>query len=326
MAGASSLPADRTALLPPFHRAPSSDRLLGLPSANSTRPTTTISSSQSPILFAFPWPLTYLFQSSRQLLAFAIQSFGSSPFGPLLNHHQRSHLPRDSFSVSSSSDVLYDGTTQLLPLSSCLRCLHSGQNPRLLLVSSNQIKLVPFFVRTFIHSRFSSFGRFPFAQVETQRVVNVSPFVDSLFPSPSTVSRFHIHRFSPKTFRQRCSTPPPRHLLLPPPLNSNLRPSWSAFWSLPISLSCPNVWYRYLHRKIPHNSLLNRFLPEVFPSSSCAICQHPLDSLDHFLFSCPSKLVVWHHIQRVYLGDLGSLHFFRPPPDPHHLMLAQSSR
>ncbi|CEP09576.1 hypothetical protein [Parasitella parasitica] len=216
----------------------------------------------------------------------------------------------------------------------CMRpkyTLELGSHPNLgkkflRLVSSNQIKLVPFFVRTFIHSRFSSFGRFPFAQVETQRVVNVSPFVDSLFPSPSTVSRFHIHRFSPKTFRQRCSTPPPRHLLLPPPLNSNLRPSWSAFWSLPISLSCPNVWYRYLHRKIPHNSLLNRFLPEVFPSSSCAICQHPLDSLDHFLFSCPSKLVVWHHIQRVYLGDLGSLHFFRPPPDPHHLMLAQSSR
>ncbi|CEP09020.1 hypothetical protein [Parasitella parasitica] len=65
------------------------------------------------------------------------------------------------------------------------------------LVRSNQIKLVPFFVRTFIHSRFASMGRFPFAQVKNHRVVDVSPFVDSLFPSPSTDSRFRIHRFSP---------------------------------------------------------------------------------------------------------------------------------
>ncbi|KAI8641184.1 hypothetical protein BD408DRAFT_418536 [Parasitella parasitica] len=27
----------------------------------------------------------------------------------------------------------------------------------------------------------------------------------------------------------------------------------------------------------------------MFPSPSCAIYQHPLDLLDHFLFSCPPK-------------------------------------
>ncbi|KAI8635843.1 hypothetical protein BD408DRAFT_128929 [Parasitella parasitica] len=171
------------------------------------------------------------------------------------------------------------------------------------LVKQNQIKLAPFFVRTFILSRFSNFGRFPFIKIDNHRVVNVSPFIDSLFPHPSTTSSDRNHGFSPKMYRKLCSAPPSSPSYLPPPFNPNIRPSWCDFWILPISHSCRNVWYRYLQRKIPHKSLLHRFLPEVFTSPSCAICHHPTDSLDHFLFLYSSNPAVWHHIQRTYMGE-----------------------
>ncbi|CAO3655742.1 unnamed protein product [Mucor fragilis] len=168
-------------------------------------------------------------------------------------------------------------------------------------VHRDEIKLAPFFVRTFIHSRFSSLGRFPFPQVEDHRTIDITPLVESLNLCSSTATGLRRHELSTKSYRRLCWPPISDKPLLPPPFSPNIPVNWFEFWLLPISHPCRNIWYRFLHRKIPHKSLLHRFVPDVFPSPSCALCSHPTDSLDHFLFSCPTKLSVWQTIQHRHL-------------------------
>ncbi|KAI9016259.1 hypothetical protein CLU79DRAFT_707041 [Phycomyces nitens] len=113
------------------------------------------------------------------------------------------------------------------------------------------------------------------------------PFLLSLglVPRPSNPSRFKL---TTKKYRQLCSIPSADH----PPNSIN----WSRFWLLPLFHPCRNIWYQYLHQKIPCKSLLHRFIPSSFPSAACPLCLDPVESLDHFLFSCPFKLPIWHHV------------------------------
>ncbi|CAO0801991.1 unnamed protein product [Mucor circinelloides] len=171
-------------------------------------------------------------------------------------------------------------------------------------VRRDEIKLAPFCVRAFIHSRFSSIGRFPFQQVEDHTVVDITPFVESLQLCSSTTNGLRYRALSTKLYRRLCRPPTPDGPLLPLPFSLNIPVNWFEFWLLPISHSCRNIWYRFLYHKIPHKSLLHRFVPDVFPTSSCALCCHSTDTLEHFLFSCPTKLSVWQTIQHHHLPFL----------------------
>ncbi|KAI8635787.1 hypothetical protein BD408DRAFT_398294, partial [Parasitella parasitica] len=174
------------------------------------------------------------------------------------------------------------------------------------LVRRDEIKLAPFCIRAFIHSRFSSLGRFPFPQVEDHTVVNITPFVESLNLCSTTDTGLRRRELSTKSYRRLCSPSITEKPLLPLPFSPHIPVNWFDFWLLPISHSCRNIWYRFLHQKIPHKSLLHRFVPAFFPTSACVLCSHPDDTLDHFLFSCPVKLSVWHTIQYRHLPFLSN--------------------
>ncbi|KAL9536488.1 hypothetical protein MBANPS3_012616, partial [Mucor bainieri] len=243
-------------------------------------------------------------------------------------------LPLSSVVLSVSPDADFNHSYSRLPVSiaytldptvdHCLRpktnreiSIHPNLAKKFLrLVRENDLRLVPFFVRTFIQGRFAGFGRFPFAPVEDHRVVDASPFVHSLFASfSSSSSRVQPCRLSTRSYRKLCSPaslPPPPSL--PLPFNPSLRPCWSTFWSLPLSHSCRNVWYRFLYHRIPHRSLLHPW--KTVPSPSCAICHAPQETMDHFLFSCPVKLAVWQQVHRDHLDTDDSI----SPLDLHLLL------
>ncbi|KAL7319651.1 hypothetical protein PS15m_002766 [Mucor circinelloides] len=168
----------------------------------------------------------------------------------------------------------------------------------------DEIKLAPFFVRAFIHSGFSSLGRFPFQKVEDHTVADITPFVESLQLCSSATNDVRRRELSTKSYRRLCRSPTPDRPLLPLPFSPNIPVNWLEFWLLPISHSCRNIWYRFLHHKIPHKSLLHRFVPDVFPTPSCTLYYHSTDNLNHFLFSCPTKLSVWQTIQHRHLPFL----------------------
>ncbi|KAG1137869.1 hypothetical protein G6F37_010925 [Rhizopus arrhizus] len=69
---------------------------------------------------------------------------------------------------------------------------------------------------------------------------------------------------------------------MPPPTSL----AWTKFWAYPVPHACRNVWYRLLHRSIPHRSLLNQPIPYYFPSDTCPVCAASLDILKNSLYGC----------------------------------------
>jgi hypothetical protein len=76
---------------------------------------------------------------------------------------------------------------------------------------------------------------------------------------------------------------------------------WQQFWQLRIPINARNTWYRILHRKITTKQRLHQFQPDIF-TPYCQLCRprrysrhgHSLtETNQHFLFSCPKKILVW---------------------------------
>lgn len=118
--------------------------------------------------------------------------------------------------------------------------------------------------------------------------VSLLPFVLSITTIPTSSSNINNLTF-PKFYKRLCpynaSVSSNRYKLQP----SN----WRSFWALPIPLNTRTTWYRMLHLKIPSKVTLQRFLPSIFPSSLCNICEHADEDYQHFLFSCPYNYYVW---------------------------------
>lgn len=120
--------------------------------------------------------------------------------------------------------------------------------------------------------------------------ITLRPFSDKLIlPNAITVSSARI---TSKIFRQACSS----LSVAPAYLTSIPSSAWSFFWSLSLTMIQRNVFYRFLNNCIPHRSLLHRIFPTVHLSPLCAVCSSVEDSVDHFLFRCPSKAAVWQGI------------------------------
>ncbi|CEP12277.1 hypothetical protein [Parasitella parasitica] len=174
-------------------------------------------------------------------------------------------------------------------------------------VKRDDIQLSPFFVRAFIRSRFSSFGRFPLLQVEDHTVVDPTPFVESLsICSSSSSTGLRRHASSTKSYRRLCLPQVDAKPPLPTPFRPDIQISWTDFWLLPISHSCRNSWYRFLHHKFLTNrfSIVSSQISSRLPPVPYAL--NPNGLLDHFLFSCPSKLLVWQTIQYRHLPFLST--------------------
>ncbi|KAG0843425.1 hypothetical protein G6F16_000952 [Rhizopus arrhizus] len=76
---------------------------------------------------------------------------------------------------------------------------------------------------------------------------------------------------------------------------------WLAFWSLHLTATQRNVIYRLINKKIPHKDILHKFFPDKFDTPNCSFCASTVDSLQHFLFDCPVKQVVWQGLVREFL-------------------------
>ncbi|KAI9360492.1 hypothetical protein BD770DRAFT_318453, partial [Pilaira anomala] len=217
------------------------------------------------------------------------------------------NLSRSTASLISNTTYTFNTDRQ-----NCLRPLNATEfsySPRLAKtflrqVSKNEIILAPFFIRCFIPAEFAGYGRHPFIQVSNHQTINIVPFIRAIgflryLDCPS-------EPFTTQQFRRLCSPQSPHRPLLPPPYSPKLSFPWSQFWLLPLSHSCRNIWYRLIHNKFPHHSLLHRFMPDHFPTPSCPICRDPEESLSHFLFTCPSKLQVWQHMWKTYIDPSDS--------------------
>lgn len=86
-----------------------------------------------------------------------------------------------------------------------------------------------------------------------------------------------------------------------PPLTIISASKWQQFWRLRIPINARNTWYRIIHRKITTKQRLHQFQPDIF-TPYCQICRprrysrhaHSLtETNQHFLFSCPKKILVW---------------------------------
>ncbi|KAG1137584.1 hypothetical protein G6F37_011126 [Rhizopus arrhizus] len=77
--------------------------------------------------------------------------------------------------------------------------------------------------------------------------------------------------------------------------------SWLAFWKADIPLRSRDIWFRLLHGKISCQETLHQVFPSVFTSTICPICHQESDSVIHFIYACPAKLVVWDYSWRKYL-------------------------
>lgn len=81
-----------------------------------------------------------------------------------------------------------------------------------------------------------------------------------------------------------------REILFPPKPNTNFsRRKWKTFWDLPISPGILTVWYRATHHKLPNKRLLHNIVRAFFPTATYILCSQTEDTLNHFLYECPTK-------------------------------------
>lgn len=125
--------------------------------------------------------------------------------------------------------------------------------------------------------------------------VSFLPFAAQLqLPRPLQSSSSKV---SSKSFRQACSS----IYTAPPHLSCITTDAWQFFWRLSLTMIQRNVIYRLINNCIPHQALLHRMFPDVHLSPLCVICSLATDSVDHFLFFCPSKALVWQGIITEFL-------------------------
>ncbi|KAI9016419.1 hypothetical protein CLU79DRAFT_678413, partial [Phycomyces nitens] len=69
--------------------------------------------------------------------------------------------------------------------------------------------------------------------------------------------------------------------------------SWKRFWHQAIPHHCRTVWWKALWQCVPTRSRLHRILPSVVHSPLWQLCLAQDESMGHFFFSYPRKLVAW---------------------------------
>ncbi|KAG1093831.1 hypothetical protein G6F40_012613 [Rhizopus arrhizus] len=114
------------------------------------------------------------------------------------------------------------------------------------MVRHNSILLSPFLVRPFIPACYAHLGPNPF-KPDLTHGIDAAPFISDLGLLVGASSS----PMSSKQFRSLCLQDLTSSIYTSP-LTALAR---KKFWVYPVSHACHNVWYRLLHRKIPHRSL-----------------------------------------------------------------------
>ncbi|CEI94522.1 hypothetical protein RMCBS344292_08731 [Rhizopus microsporus] len=220
------------------------------------------------------------------------------PVSVVLRATPRFTLHRSLACVRLSSTYVVDTTT------GCLRAKINSEldvspilaRKFLQLVKHDDILLSNFLIRPFIPPQYATNITDPF-EANVSHGVDADPFLESL----SLIQKEYAHPFNSKGFRVFCARDSQLH-----PSSTRLRPRcWTRFWDISLPHSGHNVWFRLLHDKLPHRSLLHRLIPSAWPES-CPLCYHPSEPMDHFLFLCPEKFdrvdfYMTHLLWRTYL-------------------------
>ncbi|KAG1457502.1 hypothetical protein G6F56_006593 [Rhizopus delemar] len=161
------------------------------------------------------------------------------------------------------------------------------------LIHSTTIQFRPF-VQSHLTNKTSTYGLIDFAPV------CLSIFgVDSASQLPSK-----LLSTSPKIFRTILSTTQQtlnNTITTPGSISSVKSLPWSWFWRLSIPLRSRTIWYKIIHRVIPHTSLLHKFIPQNFPSPLCPLCSLEPDSITHFFYTCQKIQPVWQQISGLFI-------------------------
>ncbi|KAG1533924.1 hypothetical protein G6F51_012371 [Rhizopus arrhizus] len=160
--------------------------------------------------------------------------------------------------------------------------------------------------------------------------IDFTPIILSIFDADSIPQiSTRLLSTSPKIFKYLSSNKQHSHHSCPCPAsktpfsyNTVLRhiasSQWSSFWQLSIPLRARTVWFKIIHRCIPHTSILHRFMPQKFPSALCPLCLTQPDSLLHFFYTCSKIQPVWiqiaslfieqgwQHVIQFFLSDISS--------------------
>ncbi|KAG1460878.1 hypothetical protein G6F46_006870 [Rhizopus delemar] len=116
------------------------------------------------------------------------------------------------------------------------------------MVRHNLILLSSFLVRPFIPACYAHLGPNPF-KPDLAHGIDTAPFISAL----GLLAGASSSPMSSKQFRRLCLQDLTSSNYIFPPTAL----AWKTFWAYPVSHACRNVWYRLLHHKIPHRSLLN---------------------------------------------------------------------
>ncbi|KAI8331786.1 hypothetical protein BD560DRAFT_428995 [Blakeslea trispora] len=76
---------------------------------------------------------------------------------------------------------------------------------------------------------------------------------------------------------------------------------WQAFVDAPMQSNVRNVWYRLIHRQLSSRARLFPLLRDV-EDDRCRVC-HDIESDEHMLFTCSSKLSVWSSSFQRYFNN-----------------------
>lgn len=188
-------------------------------------------------------------------------------------HSPRKYLTSPIFKKLSASPIFtYDSTQAKLRYKYFNRTeiqVHFGISKQVLNdLRQHTVQLRPFIRYHFDHT--SPLSIFP----------DFSPFILSIFQSLSFLSldnaliSGHPSTFSP--FLNTSNTPnttvlhiPTITRFLPPTLKYPIpKKNWISFWKFAIPLKARTIWYKLIHSKIPHKSLLFHFFPEKAVLSS----------------------------------------------------------
>jgi len=164
----------------------------------------------------------------------------------------------------------YDDTTQTVR---CIRPNESPPFPRILkrlikLIQEGNLRLNP---PTCYHILIPNVS---------PGVVDASTYIDKFLSSPTW------HGYTSKIFRQELCK------LFFPIKPSDVTPDvWKKLWSLSISPEARSLWYRIIHHKVHCMKSIAMFRLDA--SDKCPFCNNLVETIQHLLIECPTKLRIW---------------------------------
>ncbi|KAG2189846.1 hypothetical protein INT46_009977 [Mucor plumbeus] len=214
-----------------------------------------------------------------------------TPPAIILQHNKTSRQLRGSdifyFNNTTLHLELHQSTIHLPHRNLSKKIIHLIQLNQLLLHNFVLFNFLPLVPRTISSCNSNIYNINPLSSFLISKISTyfIPDFFSFIVSSPTTTGFKSLPSFN--------KAPPP------PPIISPSK--WQQFWRLRIPINARNTWYRIIHRKITTKQRLHEIQPDIF-TPYCQLCRPrrysrhahpPTETNQHFLFSCPKKILVW---------------------------------